>query len=76
MNRSEIEQLLQRYPDRLTVNEVAAMLRVHPRSIRRWACDRRFAPGAGSPDVPYPTYGCAALAAYWQHPRCCGSDPR
>lgn len=42
MNQIEIEQLLQVYPDMLTVNEVAAVLRVHPRSIQRWARDGLF----------------------------------
>jgi DNA-binding transcriptional regulator YhcF (GntR family) len=35
MNQAEIERLLQPYPEMLTVNEVAAMLRVHPRSVQR-----------------------------------------
>lgn len=42
MKQAEIEQLLQPYPDMLTVNEVATVLRVHPRSIQRWARDGRF----------------------------------
>ena len=36
MNQVEIESLLESYPDMLTVNEVATVLRVHPRSIQRW----------------------------------------
>ncbi len=43
MNQVEIERLLQPYPDMLTVNEIAAVLRVHPRSVQRWARDGRFA---------------------------------
>lgn len=43
MNQVEIERLLQPYPDMLTVNEVAAVLRVHPRSVQRWAREGRFA---------------------------------
>ena len=43
MNQPEIEQLLQPYPAMLTVSEVAAVLRVNPRSIQRWARDGRFA---------------------------------
>lgn len=43
MNQAEIERLLQPYPDMLTVNEVAAVLRVHPRSVQRWAREGRFA---------------------------------
>ena len=43
MNQSELEQALQSYPDMLTVAEVATLLRVHPRSIQRWARAGRFA---------------------------------
>jgi len=43
MNQAEIEQLLKPYPEMLTVNEVAAVLRVHPRSVQRWARAGRFA---------------------------------
>lgn len=43
MNQVEIERLLQPYPEMLTVNEVAAVLRVHPRSVQRWAREGRFA---------------------------------
>lgn len=43
MNQAEIERLLQPYPEMLTVNEVAAVLRVHPRSVQRWAYEGRFA---------------------------------
>lgn len=39
MKQSDIERLLQPYPDMLTVSEVATVLRVHPRSIQRWARD-------------------------------------
>lgn len=42
MNQAEIERLLQPYPEMLTVNEVAAVLRVHPRSVQRWAREGRF----------------------------------
>lgn len=43
MTHTEIDLLLQPYPEMLTVGEVAAVLRVHPRSIQRWARDGRFA---------------------------------
>ena len=43
MNQADIERLLQSYPDMLTVHEVAAVLRVHPRSIQRWARDGQVA---------------------------------
>ncbi|MGQ9547311.1 MAG: helix-turn-helix domain-containing protein [Roseiflexus sp.] len=43
MNQIEIERLLAQYPDMLTVGEVAAVLRVHPRSVQRWAQQGRFA---------------------------------
>lgn len=43
MNQVEIERLLAPYPDMLTVGEVAAVLRVHPRSVQRWAQQGRFA---------------------------------
>ena len=43
MSQAEIELLLQSYPAMLTVSEVAAVLRVNPRSIQRWARDGRFA---------------------------------
>lgn len=42
MNQPEIERLLATYPDMLTVGEVAAVLRVHPRSVQRWAQQGRF----------------------------------
>lgn len=42
MNQVEIERLLAPYPDMLTVGEVAAVLRVHPRSVQRWAQQGRF----------------------------------
>lgn len=43
MNRAELEQLLAPYPDVLTVDEVATVLRIHRRSIQRWAREGRFA---------------------------------
>ena len=43
MSQTEIELLLRSYPAMLTVSEVATVLRVHPRSIQRWARDGRFA---------------------------------
>lgn len=43
MNQIEIERLLAPYRDMLIVGEVAAMLRVHPRSVHRWAQQGRFA---------------------------------
>jgi len=43
MNQSEFEQLLAPYPDMLTVGEVASLLRVHPRSVQRWASQGKFA---------------------------------
>ncbi|MFP4441225.1 MAG: helix-turn-helix domain-containing protein [Chloroflexaceae bacterium] len=43
MNQTELEQALQPYPDMLTVAEVATLLRVHPRSVQRWARAGRFA---------------------------------
>ncbi len=42
MNQAEIARLLAPYPDMLTVGEVAAVLRVHPRSVQRWASQGRF----------------------------------
>lgn len=42
MNQAEIERLLAPYPDMLTVGEVAGVLRVHPRSVQRWASQGRF----------------------------------
>jgi excisionase family DNA binding protein len=42
MDRAELERLLAPYPDLLTVDEVAAVLRVHPRSVQRWARAGRF----------------------------------
>ena len=41
MDRAELEQLLAPYPTLLTVDEVATVLRVHPRSIQRWAREGR-----------------------------------
>ena len=43
MNRAELELLLVSYPDMLTVDEVATVLRIHRRSIQRWAREGRFA---------------------------------
>lgn len=43
MNQSEAERLLAAFPDLLTVSEVATLLRVHPRSVQRWAQQGRFA---------------------------------
>jgi excisionase family DNA binding protein len=43
MEQPELEQLLAPYPDTLTVAEVAAVLRVHQRSIQRWAREGRMA---------------------------------
>jgi len=42
MNQAEIERLLTPYPAMLTVGEVATVLRVHPRSVQRWASQGRF----------------------------------
>jgi excisionase family DNA binding protein len=43
MNQAELARLLAPYPEMLTVAEVAAVLRVHPRSVQRWASQGRFA---------------------------------
>jgi excisionase family DNA binding protein len=43
MDRAELEHLLAPYPNMLTVDEVAAVLRVHRRSIQRWAREGRVA---------------------------------
>lgn len=43
MHQPEIERLLATYPDMLTVEEVATLLRVHRRSVQRWASQGRFA---------------------------------
>lgn len=43
MNQAELEQLLASYPDILTVEDIATILRVHPRSIQRWAQQGRVA---------------------------------
>ena len=43
MDRAELERLLTPYPDMLTVDEVATVLRIHRRSIQRWAREGRFA---------------------------------
>jgi excisionase family DNA binding protein len=42
MNHADLERLLAPYPDMLTVAEVATVLRVHPRSVQRWASQGRF----------------------------------
>jgi excisionase family DNA binding protein len=42
MDRQEFERMLGQYPEMLTVDEVATVLRVHPRSIQRWAREGRF----------------------------------
>jgi excisionase family DNA binding protein len=42
-DQQEIERLLAPYPDMLTVDKVATILRIHPRSIQRWARDGRVA---------------------------------
>lgn len=42
LNQAEIERLLQLCPDTLTLNEIAAVLRVHPRSVQRWTRESRF----------------------------------
>jgi excisionase family DNA binding protein len=36
MNQVDWEQLLASYPAVLTIDEVAAIVRVHPRSVQRW----------------------------------------
>ena len=36
MNQIDWEQLLASYPAVLTIDEVAAIVRVHPRSVQRW----------------------------------------
>ncbi len=41
--QAELEHLLAAYPDTLTVAEVAAVLRVHERSVQRWAREGRVA---------------------------------
>ena len=43
MNQTEIEVLLAPFPNMLTVGEVATVLRVHPRSVQRWARQGQFA---------------------------------
>lgn len=43
MDQAHLDRLLAPYPEMLTVEEVAAVLRVHPRSIQRWAHAGRFA---------------------------------
>jgi excisionase family DNA binding protein len=42
MSQPELEQLLAGYPETLTAAEVAALLRVHERSVQRWARDGRL----------------------------------
>ena len=41
--QAELEHLLAAYPDTLTAAEVAAVLRVHERSVQRWAREGRVA---------------------------------
>jgi excisionase family DNA binding protein len=41
--QADLEHLLAAYPDTLTVAEVAAVLRVHERSVQRWAREGRVA---------------------------------
>lgn len=43
MDRTELERLLAAYPNLLTAGEVAGVLRVHPRSVQRWAQQGRVA---------------------------------
>jgi len=43
MNETDLEQLLAAYPDTLTVADVATVLRVHERSVQRWAREGRVA---------------------------------
>lgn len=43
MDQAEVEQLLAPYPEMLTVDEVAAILRIHTRSVQRWAREGRIA---------------------------------
>lgn len=43
MSQLDLEKLLETYPDVLTVEEVATILRVHVRSVQRWARDGRIA---------------------------------
>ena len=42
MSQSEIERMLAAYPEMLTVEEVATVLRVNRRSVQRWASQGRF----------------------------------
>ena len=42
MDQAELERLLAPYPEMLTVDEVATVLRVNPRSVQRWARDKRL----------------------------------
>ena len=42
MSESDLEQLLAAYPDTLTVADVATVLRVHERSVQRWAREGRL----------------------------------
>lgn len=37
MDTAEIDHILAAYPAILTVADVAAIIRVHPRSVQRWA---------------------------------------
>jgi len=42
MNRAELERMLAPYPEMLTADEVATVLRVNIRSVQRWARDKRL----------------------------------
>lgn len=42
-NQADVEQLLAAYPETLTVTDVARVLRVHERSVQRWAREGRVA---------------------------------
>jgi excisionase family DNA binding protein len=42
MDQVTLEKLLAPYSNMLTVEELAAILRVHPRSVQRWAREGRL----------------------------------
>lgn len=42
MSVPDLEQLLVRFPETLTAAEVATVLRVHERSVQRWAREGRL----------------------------------